>query len=131
MRGIPLVKQVPCGDERSHDAKTGIGGSKQSPISVYRLPIEGKSSEEGLSVYNEDQSTFTDEIDSTKRSRHPRSPAKVSEYPSSEFSKEMYRRVFEWIDGSDGSTPSNDTNSEEVLKILTKDDVKATDVKVD
>lgn len=43
----------------------------------------------------------------------------------------MYRRVFEWIDGSDGSTPSNDTNSEEVLKILTKDDVKATDVKVD
>lgn len=124
MRGIPLVKQVPCGDERSHDAKTGIGGSKQSPI-------EGKSSEEGLSVYKEDQSTLTDEIHSTKRSRHPRSTAKVSEYPSSEFSKEMYRRVFEWIDGSDGSTPSNDTNSEEVLKLLTKDDIKATDVKVD
>lgn len=124
MRGTPLVKQVPCGDERSHDAKTGIGGSKQSPI-------ESKSSEEGLSVYNEDQSTLTDEIHSTKRSRYPRSTAKVSEYPSSEFSKEMYRRVFEWIDGSDGSTPSNDTNSEEVLKILTKDDVKATDVKVD
>lgn len=122
-----MVKQVPCGDERGHDTKSGIGGSKQSPISVYRLPIEGKSSEEGLSVYNEDDGTLTDGIRSTKHSRHPRSPA--SEYPSSEFSKEMYRRVFEWI-GSDGSTPNNVTNSEEE-EILTKDDVKATDINVD
>lgn len=128
----PAVKKVPCADKRSYGAQDNkrrthqsrkIYGSKRSPISIYRLPIEGKTSEEGLSVYNEEGGTFPDGMPSTKRSRHPRSPVKVSEYPSSEFSKEMYRRVFELIDGSDGSTPNNDTNSEDE-KILTKDDAK-------
>lgn len=123
LMATPVEKKVPCGDEKSNDVqdnkrrtyqRRGIYGSNQRSISVYRLPREGKSSEEGLSVYNEEGAT--------KRSRHPRSPVKVSEYPSSEFSKEMYRRVFEWI-GSDGSTANNDTNSEEE-KILTKDDTK-------
>lgn len=131
LMATPVEKKVPCGDEKSNDVqdnkrrtyqRRGIYGSNQRPISVYRLPRKGKSSEEGLSVYNEEGGTFSDGMASKKRSRHPRSPVKVSEYPSSEFSKEMYRRVFEWI-GSDGSTANNDTNSEEE-KLLTKDDIK-------